>query len=82
MKRDAQLIHARRRGLERYGVRISEKVNCQLVERIQRGQAKFVRQACNAYSSVFDVDYAGEVLRCVYDRRRKVIATVLPREAA
>lgn len=76
-KAKAQVKHARRRFLERFGLRISDNGLREMVLQIQSARAEFVRKESNRVS-LWKVRYCGELFDVVYDKQRKNIVTVLP----
>jgi hypothetical protein len=78
-KAKAQQVHARRRAAERYSVVLSDSVRGSIVHAIQTNRTRLVeRQSLRV--SIHDVTLDdGLVIRVVYDRRTKQLASVLPR---
>ena len=75
--------HARRRGLERYGVKANRKMLFALMEAIHSGnhaRAMRVREMSTQNRSVWDVPYEGRTFRVVYDVKRNGIVSFLPPE--
>lgn len=91
-KRKCQIEHFKRRLDERYGLQYSKYLFDTLIHSIQNQKAKLIyRQSLRI--SIFDVEYKTRIqdwpdcssnasvkvikIRCVYDKIRKSIATVL-----
>jgi len=79
-KKKAQQRHARKRFAERYGVVFDPRLERDFIQIIQSGDARFVEKQSNRVS-LFDITMGEEVFRVVYDKERKTIVTVLPKEA-
>ena len=79
-KRQAQIIHAKRRALERCGSVIGERRLMEIVKEIQQGKAKFIRRSSNRVSIWEVAVQPGSERRyhAVYDNKRKTIVTFLP----
>lgn len=75
-KKRASQLHARRRSAQRTGIVLTDGRQKKIVQMIQSGKATFVRKRSNRVST-FDVLYCGELMRVVYDRKRKCLVTVL-----
>lgn len=75
-KRKDQQRHTRQRALARTGLNISNRQQDEIVQKILRSEAEFVRKQSNRVS-VFDVVYEETTLRVVYDRHRKSLATIM-----
>lgn len=69
--------HARKRAWQRHGVVLSNNDQRQLVGLIQKGRGEFVERQSRRVS-VHDVEWNGVVMRCVYDKLRGELVTVLP----
>lgn len=78
-KTKSQRLHAKRRALERYGISLNRKRYREIVADIQAGRGEFIERRSHRIS-VWKVKIAGELVRVVYDKIRKTIVTVLPRE--
>lgn len=77
--RAAQTRHARFRATQRYGLDMSRHKLAELVRRIQAGDViSAERQSHSRTWVTMEVD--GQVVRLVYHRRTKQIATFLPRQ--
>lgn len=71
--------HCWNRGIERYSVFIGEQVNAELVAQIQGGDAGFIeKQSLNI--SAWEIEVDGQKIPVIYDKKRKVIVTCLPKE--
>lgn len=81
-KHKAQKIHSRRRAMERYGINPSRALHDEWVRRIQSGDFKQARplEKQSVRLTVFQLEHDGEVVRVVYDKTRKQIVTVLPKD--
>ena len=73
-------IHAQRRAHQRYDIWLSDNDFTLIRQMIENNQAEFVeRQSCNRTAwrvTLHDVTFVA-----IYDKKRKMIATVLPQEA-
>ena len=83
-KADSQRIHCARQALERYGFIFGPASQKEAVRQIHDGTATRITvrtryHHIKAYT-VWRVQVLGVDLRVVYDRRRKTIVTVLPKE--
>ena len=76
-KKQCQRIHARKRFLERYGIRCTRDIERSFLTAIAEGRVGFVDQQ-SMRIFVYDVPYQYKLYRVVYDRLRNVIVTVLP----
>ena len=79
-KRSACQAHAQRRARQRFGVTVGYAELDDIVFQIQRGKAEHIRAQSNRVS-VWRVALREEKVLVVYDRSRKVIVTILPKEA-
>jgi hypothetical protein len=79
LKAQCQVIHAKRRALERYGLSLNRKSYGELVKIIQSGKALFLERQSNRIS-IFSLTYQEKQLKCVYDSHRHKIVTLLPNE--
>lgn len=79
-KKEAQRLHSIGRGAERYGMKLSGTDLGKICGLIQTSQSTLVEKQSNRIS-VHLVTYNGEQIPVVYDKKRKSIATVLPKEA-
>ena len=75
-KKKALELHARRRLMERFGIKLNPDV---LVKLIQEGKGVFIRKRTNRVT-IWKVEHKGETFICVYDKMRKTIITVLTTE--
>lgn len=72
-----QTIHAKKRALERYNLKLNKKDIMSIVKSIIQGKATFLqKQSCSR--SVFITNHNGIDLRVVYDKNRKSLRTILP----
>jgi hypothetical protein len=69
--------HTRERGFERYNMEFSRKVERDIYEQITTQQAIFLHKL-SLRASVWLVTTNGQFATIVYDKKRRVIATVLP----
>lgn len=76
-KGDCQRIHAKRRALQRFGVVLDDAKQEQIIKRIQKGDAIFLRRD-SIRVAVFAIRFEGTLLKVVYDAQRKTLASVLP----
>lgn len=76
-KARALLRHAKRRANTRYGLDLTNNDLQEIVRLIKQQKAKFIeRQSLRV--THWEVEYKGETLRAVYDKRRSQIVTFLP----
>ena len=75
-----QKKHSKRRAAERYDLELHQDAEASIIRAIQGGEAKFIRRQSYRVS-IFEVEHEGRTLPVVYDRKRKTIATILPKEA-
>jgi hypothetical protein len=75
-KKRSQRVHAARRARERFGFTLSGNDQERICQMIRAGEGKFVRKDSNRLS-VYDVQFKGFVMRAVYDKHRKSLATVM-----
>lgn len=78
-KAENQRRHARQRARERFGLELDEHQLRAVVNRIQRGESRFLEKQSNRVS-LHQVEYMGAEMVVVYDRRRKNVVTVWPSE--
>ena len=76
-KRKAQIKHAKKRFLSRFDMVINDNEYIQMINKIQKGRATFVRRTSNRVT-IWDVPIREKIVRCIYDKNRQVIVTVLP----
>jgi hypothetical protein len=69
--------HARTRGADRYGLRLTQDDLVRIVRQIQKGEAQYVGRDSNRVS-IWIVEHSGRHLPAVYDKERQVIVTFLP----
>jgi hypothetical protein len=87
IRRTRQRAHSRQRARERYNLELVDRVRKEILRTIQAndGRAVFIRRGWSKRYSIFDVPVAemnGALVRVVYDKKLKSLATVLPREEA
>ena len=75
-KRRNQIKHARRRFKDRFDISLNDNQYKQLINRIKKGKATFVRRQSNRVS-LWDIDFEGHLIRVVYDKKTSVIVTAL-----
>lgn len=78
-KRKSQRIHLRRRWEERVGGTISNRLHDKLVEMIKSGKSKPVRSTSNRVT-IHAIIIEDQEYRVAYDKQRKQLVTVLPKE--
>ncbi len=78
-KKDSQKVHARKRAMERYGIRFTLEVRRNLVSQIQNRRAVFLDSRSNREKS-FAVRYGDQWIPVVYDNKSQEIVTFLPPE--
>ena len=71
--------HAQERAFERFKLKLTPIINKEIVERIQKGEGKFMGRT-GFFITLWDIDFSGLPLRVVYDKRRKEIRTLLWRD--
>jgi hypothetical protein len=76
-KKLCEIIHAKRRFLERYGVEVNDADLTDMVTQIRTGSARFLWKDTNT-RTLFRVKVRGNVADVVYDNLRGVIVTALP----
>lgn len=78
-KKKCQEIHAKKRFLERYnGFDFTEKISKEFIRMIQNGLALCIEKQSNRVS-IFKVFYDNKDFNVVYDKKSKVVVTVLPK---
>ena len=76
-KKECQVIHAKRRAFERYGIILNhDKYRAMVAAFQEQKNNKFIRKQSNRIS-VHDFRYEDNIYRIVYDKERKVIVTFL-----
>lgn len=78
-KSDCQMIHLKKRWLERIGTDISRSTHNSIVDSIRRGETKIVKKTSNRVS-VHETIHLGKAICVVYDRERKQLVTVYAKE--
>lgn len=69
----SQTKHAKRRGLERYGIDLDVR---SAVSDIQAQKAKFI-SAQSLRVKIYEIEQAGKKIKVVYDKNRKTIGHML-----
>ncbi len=75
-KKRNQIKHARKRFKKRFQIDINDNQYIQIINKIQKGRAEFIRRQSNRVS-VWDVDFEGKLIRVVYDKKTTAIVTAL-----
>jgi len=76
-KKKSEQIHASKRFMERGRINFSKRTNELFCKCIQNStNAKYVGKTSNR-AVVWDITYEGKIYRCVYDKTRKQIVTLL-----
>jgi len=75
-KKRNQIKHARKRFEKRFGIDLNENQYTQLVNRVKKGRAHFIRRQSNRIS-IWDVKFEGKKIRVVYDKKTAAIVTAL-----
>lgn len=75
------MAHAQRRFLQRKGVFVERRHLDEMGRLIRAGGGSFVKRQSRRIT-LWDIPWRGEIIRVVYDKRRKAIVTVLPDTAA
>ena len=78
-KQACQTTHFKRRFIERYGIDPNHAQRQQMIAQIQKGQSSLI-SAQSLRVSIHAVWFNGQRYPVVYDRQRKSLVTVLPRE--
>lgn len=78
-KKRKQINHAKRRFRERFGLEVSEGDLYKMAKDIREKKAIFVHKDTNRVS-IFLVKFRGNEYTVAYDRTRKIIITVLPKD--
>ncbi len=78
-KKESQRIHALRRSAERFGVGLGHKDSLGIVRDIQEGKARFVHRQSHRVS-LWEIPYVDEKAVVAYDKKRKMVVTVIPAE--
>jgi hypothetical protein len=76
LKTIKQRAHAKMRCKERYGLSLKKSEQKEIVKIIISNKAKFIRRQSNNVTR-WIVNYKGQDLKCIYDKRRKTIRTFL-----
>lgn len=76
----AQLIHAKKRATERFGVSLTKEDLRWMVFQIQSRKAEF-KGKYSLTKSLFIVTVNGVKVPVIYDKQRQQIATILPENA-
>ena len=75
-KRKNQIKHARKRFEARFDISLNENQYIQMVNRIKKGKAEFVRRQSNRVT-LWDIEFEGHLIRVVYDKKTSAIVTAL-----
>lgn len=75
-KRKNQIKHAKRRFKKRFDISLNENQYTQLINRIKKGQADFVKRQSNRVT-IWDLEFEGHDIRVVYDKKTSAIVTAL-----
>lgn len=75
-KRKNQIKHARRRFKARFDISLNDNQYKQIVNRIKKGRADFVRRQSNRVT-IWDLDFEGQLIRVVYDKKTSAVVTAL-----
>lgn len=67
--------HTSKRFLERFGIKYTEEIRNDLIQKIQSGQHLSARKRTNRVTK-FNIDYENLILTVLYDSYRKEIITV------
>jgi hypothetical protein len=78
-KKDCQIEHGEARLMERFGVKMTQRLHDTIVNRINTRNCDLVLLQSNRVR-IYDMDVDGLPLRIVWDRYRRVIASVLTRD--
>lgn len=80
-KNKSYRIHTEKRAVERYGYAFTMATIASFIQQIQTGEAKFISRTSNRVT-VWYVKHPDtqEQVKVVYDKQRKAIVTVLPKE--
>jgi len=76
-KKVSQNRHAQKRFLQRAGFWFDGSLNTLFIKQIQNGKAEFVEKQSHRVS-VWLIPFRANKYKCVYDKQRKQIVTVLP----
>lgn len=75
-KRKNQIKHARRRFKQRFDISLNDNQYMQLINRIKNGKGEFVKRQSNRIT-IWDLEFEGELIRVVYDKKTTAIVTAL-----
>ncbi len=75
-KAKSQTKHFKRRLRERFGVNVSKHKLKQIIQKIQKGDAVFIRRQ-SLRTTIWEVEVEGEVARVVYDAKRHTVVTAM-----
>jgi len=78
-KKKSEMIHLRKRWNERVGGTMTKSLHDKIVAMIHSKQSTPIRKTSNRVT-IHDVLVIGNIHRVAYDKERKQIVTVLPRE--
>lgn len=69
-------FHAKKRFMDRYGLKFNHAMKMDLINRVWDGRAKLIQKTSNA-RSIYKVELDGTMIDFIYDRRRKKIIMAL-----
>jgi hypothetical protein len=72
-------IHARKRLMERYGLKYSKTLVDALLNQVHNGKAVFLKKQ-SLRVTIWDALYGEIMIRFVYDKKRKAIVTFLSQD--
>ena len=75
-KRKNQIRHAFQRFEKRFDICLNDNQYNQLVNRIKKGKAEFVKRQSNRIT-IWDLEFEGQSVRVVYDKNTSAIVTAL-----
>ena len=76
-KKSSLIRHSRRRAIERYGLDIGRCSQEAIANLIRGGRGVFLKRCSNRVSE-WEVLCEGNLLRVLYDRKRRALVTILP----
>lgn len=79
-KKESEMKHLKRRWISRVGEEMNKQLHGKIVEAIQLGNSKVVERQSNRVT-IHKITLDKEPLTVVYDRLRKQVVTVLPKES-
>jgi hypothetical protein len=69
--------HSKMRFSERYDVNLTKELHDQICSKIRKGNGKFIENQSNRVT-VWGIEHENKYFRVCYDKKRKVLITVLP----